>query len=153
VPPTRQTQIERISAFLADDIANGSVEVSPSGSFVVIRMLKASFPSGGKDIAPSEDPLIGRIGSALNGEKGPILVIGHTDNVPVGAGSPLGDNMAISVARASSAADMLRRHVSDPSRVSFEGRGENDPIASNDTVEGRARNRRVEFQIPMEPTP
>jgi type VI secretion system protein ImpK len=153
VPPTRQTQIERISAFLADDIANGSVEVSPSGSSVVIRMLKASFPSGGKDIAPSEDPLIGRIGSALNGEKGPILVIGHTDNVPVGAGSPLGDNMAISVARASSAADMLRRHVSDPSRVTFEGRGENDPIASNATAEGRARNRRVEFQIPMEPAP
>ncbi len=150
-PAVRQTQIERLSTFLASDIAAGTVEVAPSGTSVLIRMLKASFPSGGLDIAVTEDPLVGRIGAALNGEKGPILVIGHTDNVPVGPRSPLGDNMAISVSRARSAADMLRRHVDDPSRVSFEGRGETDPIASNATADGRARNRRVEFQIPAEP--
>jgi type VI secretion system protein ImpK len=152
-PPVRQTQIERISAFLADDIAKGNVEVVRSGDYVLIRMLRASFPSGGKDLSPTEDPLVGRIGQALNGEKGPILVIGHTDNVPVGAGSPLGDNMAISVARAKSAADMLRRHLSDPTRVGFEGRGETDPIASNATADGRARNRRVEFRIEAEKAP
>ena len=151
VPPVRQTQLERLSTFLASDIAAGTVEVAPSGGGVVIRMLQASFPSGGLEIAPAEDPLVGRIGAALDGEAGPILVIGHTDNIPVGAGSPLGDNMSISVARARSAADMLRRHVADPSRVSFEGRGETDPIASNDTAEGRARNRRVEFRIEAEP--
>ena len=153
VPPVRQTQIERLSKFLANDIAAGTVEVAPSGTDLLIRMLRASFPSGGKDLALSEDPLVGRIGEALNGESGPILVIGHTDNIPVGAGSALGDNMAISVARASSAAQMLRKHVSDPSRVSFEGRGETNPIASNATEEGRARNRRVEFRIAAEKAP
>jgi type VI secretion system protein ImpK len=153
VPPVRQTQIERLSKFLADDIAAGTVEVAPSGTDLLIRMLRASFPSGGKDLALSEDALVGRIGDALNGESAPILVIGHTDNIPVGAGSALGDNMAISVARASSAAQMLRKHVSDPSRVSFEGRGETNPIASNATEEGRARNRRVEFQIATEKAP
>lgn len=148
VPPVRQTQIERLSAFLASDIASGTVEIASSGQSVVIRMLQASFPSGGTDLALSDEPLIGRIGDALNSEKGPILVIGHTDNIPVGPGSQLGDNVAISVARARSAADMLRKHITDPARVSFEGRGENDPIASNSVAEGRARNRRVEFQIP-----
>ncbi|MGO4839243.1 DotU family type IV/VI secretion system protein, partial [Rhizobiaceae sp. 2RAB30] len=78
-PPVRQTQMERLSTFLASDIAAGTVEVAPSGTSVLIRMLKASFPSGGLDIAVTEDPLVGRIGAALNGEKGPILVIGHTD--------------------------------------------------------------------------
>lgn len=153
VPPVRQTQMQRLSKFLANDIAAGTVEVAPSGTDLLIRMLRASFPSGGKDLAQTEDALVGRIGEALNGESGPILVIGHTDNIPVGAGSALGDNMAISVARASSAAQMLRNHVSDPSRVSFEGRGETDPIASNATEDGRSRNRRVEFRIAAEKAP
>lgn len=151
VPPVRQTQIERLSELLASDIAAGTVEIAPTDDNLVIRMLRASFPSGGIALSSSEEPLVGRIGAALNGERGAILVIGHTDNVPVDAGNPLGDNMAISVARARSVAEMLRRHVTDPSRVSFEGRGETDPIVSNATPEGRARNRRVEFRIPADP--
>ena len=150
VPPVRQTQIERLSEALEAEIADGRIEIATVGDQVAIRMLKASFPSGGTDLALTEEPLITKIGDALDGEDGGIAVIGHTDNVPVGAGSPLGDNMAISIARARSAAQMLQRHVEDPSRVTFEGRGANDPILPNTTRENRARNRRVEFQIPAE---
>ncbi|WP_296747301.1 type IVB secretion system protein IcmH/DotU, partial [Mesorhizobium sp.] len=148
--PVVKTQVQRLSGFLADDIAAGTVEVAKVGERVVIRMLKASFPTGGAVLAGSEEPLISRIGAALDGEKGPILVVGHTDNVPVPAGSSLGDNTAISRARAQSTADVLRRHVKDPGRVSSEGRGSDDPIASNDTIEGRSRNRRVDFWIDAE---
>lgn len=153
VPPVRKTQIERITEALAVEIAARRIEVATVDDKVVIRMLGASFPSGGLDLALTEDPLIAKIGAALDPEPGPILVVGHTDNVPVGAGSPLGDNMAISVARARSAAQMLQKHVEDQSRVSFEGRGETDPIVPNSSAEERARNRRVEFQIPAEKTP
>ncbi|CAN7464893.1 type IVB secretion system protein IcmH/DotU [Rhizobium sp. LjRoot30] len=153
VPPVRKTQIERITEALATEIAARRIEVATVDDKVVIRMLGASFPSGGLDLALTEDPLIAKIGAALDPEPGPILVVGHTDNVPVGAGSPLGDNMAISVARARSAAQMLQKHVEDQSRVSFEGRGETDPIVPNSSAEERARNRRVEFQIPAEKTP
>lgn len=151
IPPVRQTQIERISGFLESDVAARNVEVVPVDGAVAVRMLRASFPSGGLSISRAEDPLVSRIGAALNNEPGPIRVIGHTDNVPVNAGARLGDNTEISLQRARSAADMLRAHVSDPSRITFEGRGETDPIASNATPEGRARNRRVEFQINAEP--
>ncbi len=153
VPPVRKTQIERLSEALAAEIADGRIEVTGIGERVAIRMLKASFPSGGTDLSLSEEPLITKIGDALDGESGAIVVVGHTDNVPVGAGSPLGDNMAVSLARARSAAQMLQRHVDDAARVSFEGRGANDPIVPNTTRENRARNRRVEFQIPAEKTP
>jgi len=152
-PPVRQTQVERISLALANDIAAGRIEIADLGDDVAIRMLAASFPVGGMNLAGTEEPLLTRIGAALDAEAGRILVVGHTDNVPVGANSPLGDNMAISVARARSAAEMLQRHVDAPSRVSFEGRGETDPIVSNATAEGRARNRRVEFLVPSERVP
>ncbi|MBB5041365.1 type IVB secretion system protein IcmH/DotU [Shinella fusca] len=152
VPPVRKTQIERLSEALAAEITDGRVEVAGIGDKVAIRMLKASFPSGGTDLALAEEPLITRIGDALDAESGAIVVVGHTDNIPVGAGSPLGDNMAISLARARSAAQMLQRHIDDPARVTFEGRGANDPILPNTSAENRARNRRVEFQIPAEKT-
>jgi type VI secretion system protein ImpK len=141
------TEMERLSAFLADDIAAKRVEVVKSADKIVIRMLNASFPSGGVTLADSEAPLVARIAAALDKEKGPIVVIGHTDNVPVPAGSALGDNMTISRERARSAANVLRRYLSDPGRVSSEGRGANDPIASNTTAEGRSKNRRVEFWV------
>lgn len=153
VPPVRQTQIERIQGFLTSDIAAGRAEVVESGERIIVRMLGASFPSGGLEIAATEEPLIARIADALDEETGQIVVAGHTDNVPVGAGSPLGDNIAISTARARSAADLLIVHLSAPSRVIVEGRGQNDPIASNQTAEGRARNRRVEFSIPRDASP
>lgn len=148
--PAEKTQMERLSGFLAQDIAAGTVEVTKQSDRIAIRLLKASFPSGGAVLDTSEEPLISRIGAALDGEKGPILVVGHTDNVPVPSGSSLGDNMAISRARAQSAADVLRRHVKDPGRISSEGRGSNDPIAANTTPEGRSRNRRVDFWINAE---
>jgi len=152
-PPVRQTQIERISQTLGSDIAAGRIEVAELGGDVAIRMLAASFPVGGVELSKEEDPLIARIADALDAEAGRILVLGHTDNLPVGANSPLRDNVAISVARARSAAQMLQRHIAAPTRVSYEGRGENDPIASNATPEGRARNRRVEFLVPAEQVP
>lgn len=153
VPPVRKTQIQRLSEALAAEVSDGRVEVAGIGDKVAIRMLKASFPSGGTDLALGEEPLITRIGDALDSENGAIVVVGHTDNIPVGAGSPLGDNMAISLARARSAAQMLQRHIDDPARITFEGRGANDPILPNTSQENRARNRRVEFQIPAEKIP
>jgi type VI secretion system protein ImpK len=148
--PARQTQMQRLSALLEDDIAAGNVEVVSIGDHFIIRMLRASFPSGGQELAMSEEPLVDRIATTLNGEKGPILVIGHTDNIPVASGSRLASNMAISQARANSVARLLRTRLTNSSRVNAEGRGETDPITTNATAEGRARNRRVEFRIEAE---
>ncbi|HVW54563.1 MAG TPA: type IVB secretion system protein IcmH/DotU [Rhizobiaceae bacterium] len=148
--PKVLTRMERLQGFLADDIKAGRVELAGEGSKIAIRMLNASFPSGGVDLADASKPLVARIAAALNPEKGPIEVVGNTDNVLVPAGSKLGDNMAISKARADSAANVLRQHLDDPSRVTSIGRGSTDPIASNATAEGRMKNRRVEFLIDAE---
>lgn len=149
-PFAEQTQVQRIQARLPAFAGRNQVEVARDGAVVAVRLLSASFPTGGGALAETEAPLISAIAAALEPEKGPITVVGHTDNVPIANSSPARNNDTLSADRARSAASMLQRFVSDPGRVSYEGRGSADPIASNDTLEGRGRNRRVEFQVPAE---
>jgi len=71
-----------------------------------------------------------------------IDVTGHTDST----GSPQ-HNQGLSQARAVSVADYLVAQGNNPQRFQVIGMGQNDPIATNATVEGRAQNRRVEIKI------
>ncbi|MGD2074864.1 MAG: OmpA family protein [Gammaproteobacteria bacterium] len=74
------------------------------------------------------------------------IIIGHTDST--------GNdeyNMELSKRRAQSVADYLVSTGIDPDKLRVVGRGENDPIASNDTEEGRAQNRRVDIVVVAEP--
>lgn len=71
-----------------------------------------------------------------------VQVIGHTDNT--GAASY---NQSLSVARANSVTNILLQNGVTPSRVIAMGRGEDQPIASNLTADGRRQNRRVEIVI------
>lgn len=71
-----------------------------------------------------------------------IRITGHTD--AIGSDDA---NMRLSVGRAKAVrADLIARGV-DADRIEFDGKGETEPIATNDTEEGRAQNRRVEFEI------
>ncbi len=71
-----------------------------------------------------------------------VAIHGHTDNV----GSKE-DNKALSHDRAFTVMSYLQRNGIDADRLEFEGFGESDPIATNDTPEGRAKNRRTEFVV------
>lgn len=148
--PAGPTQIQRISAVLRDDIRNQRIQVIGTPKTVAVRLLGASFASSRVALSELEAPLIKRVASALDKEPGPIRIIGYTDNVPVSAGSAMGNNKKLSEARARTTAEMLKRYLTTPDRVSYEGRGDANPIASNATAEGRASNRRVEFEIPAE---
>ena len=71
-----------------------------------------------------------------------IMLAGHTDST----GSEE-HNLGLSRRRAQSVADFLTTQNVDPARFAVEGYGKSDPVASNDTAEGRAENRRVEVAI------
>ncbi|TNF38217.1 MAG: flagellar motor protein MotB, partial [Gammaproteobacteria bacterium] len=76
--------------------------------------------------------------------------IGHSDSDKLGPASQAkyGDNYGLSKARAEIAAEFFQRELDlPPDAVSYDGAGDSKPIASNDTVEGKARNRRVEVQV------
>lgn len=147
------TQLERIRAALADEIAGGSMAVDKKGEFIVIEINNLLlFDSGKADVKPEFAAVAERIAAALNPEPGPINIIGHTDNVKLRSTSAFKSNYELSLARARSVEKILTPLITDPSRITVEGKGEDEPIADNSTPEGRAKNRRVEVMIPGEET-
>jgi outer membrane protein OmpA-like peptidoglycan-associated protein len=71
-----------------------------------------------------------------------VAIHGHTDNV----GDPY-ENLELSTNRAKAVFNYLIIQDIDPTRLKFKGFGASKPIASNQTVEGKAKNRRTEFVI------
>jgi chemotaxis protein MotB len=74
------------------------------------------------------------------------MVEGHTDNVPLsGKGGCLNNNWDLSVMRATSIVEILTKNGVAPKQITAAGRGEFVPVTSNDSAEGRAKNRRTEI--------
>ena len=74
-------------------------------------------------------------------------VEGYTDSDQIKGSVTFPDNQALSKARADTVAALVRKRVSDGSRVSSEGYGDASPIAPNTTTDGKSRNRRVEIVL------
>ncbi len=103
----------------------------------------ANFATGSAELTPETQAIL-NIGVALlvRDQSLGIRVTGHTDSV-----GPADFNQRLSEARAQSAVEYMLAAGVDPARLVARGRGEEEPIASNDTDEGRASNRRVEFEF------
>ena len=118
-----------------------------NGKVYVILPEKLLFKSGSITVDPKGIEALVQIAKALN-EKNDVQigVEGHTDNVPMKESEKMKDNWDLSVLRATSISRILIKQggISDK-RISAVGRGETMPIASNDTPEGRAKNRRTEI--------
>lgn len=148
-PEQRMPQIERLRERLADFVAAGRLEITENEAYIILRSPDLMLPSG--RTAPPQEALvlIERIGAALALEPGEILVVGHSDNVPILARRPL-DNAELSRRRAQMVAERMAPTIGGEGRMSVEGRGDKQPIASNDTPTGRQRNRRVEVLLSRE---
>lgn len=102
-----------------------------------------SFDTGRSDIKSNLRPILDQFASGLSNQPNTeVRIIGHTDNV----GSDAVNN-PLSLQRAQSARDYLTARGVNPNRVSIDGRGEREPIATNATTDGRAQNRRVEIYL------
>lgn len=100
------------------------------------------FPSGVADVAAAAKPVLARVSTILKPFPNAIRIEGHTDNVPI-ATSAFPSNWQLSSARAASVVSLFMAQGVVPTRMSVAGFGEFYPAASNDTAEGRNRNRRV----------
>jgi chemotaxis protein MotB len=124
-----------------------STTVSRRGLQVRLLTDKLFFASGSAVVKAHGIPLIDKIGSIVADEKThPVEVEGHTDNRPI-ATSQYPSNWQLSGARAGAVVQRLIGTGVGGSRVSLGGYAAREPVASNDTEAGRARNRRVEIVL------
>jgi type VI secretion system protein ImpK len=153
-PDPGPTQLQRIRAALAPEIAAGQASADQTANRIIIRVGNIIlFDSGSATVLPQFKPIAARVAAALDKEPGFVLIVGHTDNTPIGATNVrFPSNYALSIERAKNVAALLQLGLSNPKRVQTDGKGETAPIADNKTPEGRARNRRVEILIPREET-
>ena len=142
-------RFENIKANLNAEINNGLLEVEKEGDEVVIRIAsQGSFTSGSAEVAQSFTATLDQVGETINQESGNVRIEGHTDNIPVAFSDRFTSNWDLSAARAASVAAYLTNsaQLSDE-RVQVLGFADTLPLASNDSSEGRSRNRRIEIRI------
>jgi len=146
-PPPPVVQPEPLYLFLKPEIDKGLVTVLGDHSMPIVRIHNTGlFPSGSATVSANYVALLERIGQALKAEKGPVEVIGYTDNQPIHT-VQFPSNFQLSKARAEAARDIIVRALGDPGRVAAEGRAEADPLQPNTTPEGREQNRRIEVTL------
>jgi len=109
------------------------------------------FESGSSRLTESSRKVLDAAWEKLQGYSGkPILIEGHTDNVPIAESYRhiFPSNWELSTARAAAALHyFVDKHGADPRRLTVLGRGKYQPAADNGTPEGRSRNRRVEIKV------
>jgi len=109
------------------------------------------FPKGGFQLGDDGKKELDNLVPRLKGlQNAKIVVYGYTDNTPVGRDlrrQGVATNVDLSSRRADAVVNYLQSQGVDPAIMSAKGRGDTHPVASNDTPDGRAANRRIEIVL------
>jgi chemotaxis protein MotB len=138
---------EQLEGAFGDLVRNKLLTVRGNEEWLEVE-LKSSllFGNGDASLDVPALELLGSIAEILKGQSNPIKVEGFTDNRPIR--TPLfPSNWELSTARASAVVQLFVEEGMTPSRFAVIGYGEHQPIADNDTEEGRSANRRVVLMI------
>jgi chemotaxis protein MotB len=137
----RQKMADALVSFNSNELSvtmkNGKVYVSLQENLL--------FPSGSAVVNPKGKEALGKLAEVLNSNPDiNVNIEGHTDSLPIR--TRFEDNWALSTARSSAIVRILTKDYKvDPVRVIASGHSSYDPVDSNSTPEGRARNRRTEI--------
>jgi chemotaxis protein MotB len=139
---------EVLSRELKQEIEAGKIQVSMQARGLVVSFTQAAlFPSGGDEISPEAYNGLEKVARAIAKVPNPVRLEGHTDAKPI-RNSRFKSNWELSAARSIALLDILADRFGLPrSRISIAGYADTAPVASNDTEEGRARNRRVDIVL------
>jgi chemotaxis protein MotB len=137
---------EKIIAGLSQ-LADSGIDVEFKNGLLYVDLPESLlFPSGSATLGPRSKSALSPLASVLNNyPKVEIYVVGHTDTIKI-HNSKFFDNWSLSTERANSIVRVMKdNYAVDPARLLAGGRSKYKPIASNDTKEGRAANRRIQI--------
>ena len=140
--------LKRLSHELEAELNNGTLELKlePRGLVVSLRQ-SAFFPSGGNDIAPKTYPIVEKLANVIRSLPNAVQLEGHTDSIPI-HNARFKSNWELSSARATAMLELFCDRFELPeNRFAVVGRADTAPVDTNETEEGRARNRRVDLVI------
>jgi Flagellar motor protein len=147
-----EQKYETMERQLSAEIAADQVTITRlQGELKVTLKDEILFPEGGWQLNPQAKATLGKIVPSLIGlQQTRIVVNGYTDNVPIGPELKqmgIESNLELSSRRADTVVAFLQAQGVNPNLLSAQGFGETHPVASNDTPEGRAQNRRIEVTL------
>ncbi len=133
---------------LSNQVANHTVSIQMGRDGLVISLREAGFfSSGSAKLKPEALPTLRRIAASLGRTPYDLRIEGHTDNIPIHT-REFSSNWELSTMRSTGIARLLiDQNLIPPNRVAAAGYAEFHPVASNDTAEGRAENRRVDLVV------
>jgi chemotaxis protein MotB len=139
---------KQLTSALAAEIQRHEVALKANREGLVISLREIGFfDSGSAALRPTSEAAVKRIAQVLSAQPNNIRIEGHTDNVPI-HNAQFASNWELSTARAT---EMIRLFITNydlpATRLSAAGYAEFHPVAGNDTVEGRAQNRRVDIVV------
>ena len=143
---------DQLNQRLSAEIAQGQVHITRlQGAIKIAVNSELLFPSGGWEMPPRAAQTIAEMAPVLAPmQTAHITVIGYTDNVPIGPElqqQGIATNEQLSLKRAQTVMQYLISQGVNPNLLTAQGLGDSNPIASNDTPQGRAQNRRVELTL------
>ena len=147
----RQQQYDSLVQNLSKEVEKGQLQVRQYQNMLAVDLAEQIFFDSGKaTLKPGGKEVLKKVAEALKGDENKLIrVVGHTDNMPIARGlqDTFPTNWELSVARATTVVRFLQDAGIPPQRLLASGKGEYDPIASNDTPEGRQKNRRIEIML------
>jgi chemotaxis protein MotB len=142
---------EQLVDKMKGEIAKGQVTISELKGKLTVNMVDAIlFDSGKAEIKADGLVVLGKVIEILKSVNDKAIRIeGHTDAIPITGtlAQRYPTNWELSAARAINVARYLQKQSIDPAALSAAGFGEFKPVADNSTVEGRAKNRRIEIVL------
>ena len=135
-----------ISRALSDFEGKGLTIEQRDGKVYVSMENKLLFSSGSWAVGSEGRRAVQQLGNVLGDNPDiAVLIEGHTDNVPYTGSGQVKGNWDLSTKRATAIVQILRENNAiNPENLTAAGRGEFAPVATNDTAEGKSKNRRIE---------
>ena len=146
-------QVQQQNAALSNQVAADKAQICRlQGAIRYTVNSDLLFPPGGYQMSERGKQIISGFAAKLAPtQQNKILVSGYTDNAPIGAAlqrQGITSNEILSQKRAENVMEYLVSQGVKPDLVSAQGFGDSNPVASNDSAQGRAQNRRVELSVP-----